>query len=90
MKEKDDIAMFFVCVVLELWSILKELIFIECYYLLSFLSYITASEDVFKGLLTSLPKPGGGEYGKFYSLTALNDPRIGMTQNLNPDSFSIK
>ncbi|KAK4278447.1 hypothetical protein QN277_016292 [Acacia crassicarpa] len=36
-----------------------------------------ASEDVFKGLLTSLPKPrGGGEYGKFYSLPALNDPRI--------------
>ncbi|TKY57301.1 putative aconitate hydratase [Spatholobus suberectus] len=35
-----------------------------------------ASEDVFKGILTSLPKPGGGEYGKFYSLPALNDPRI--------------
>jgi aconitate hydratase len=26
--------------------------------------------------LTSLPKPGGGEYGKFFSLPALNDPRI--------------
>ncbi|KAF7831295.1 aconitate hydratase, cytoplasmic [Senna tora] len=36
-----------------------------------------ASEDVFKGLLTSLPKPaGGGGFGKFYSLPALNDPRI--------------
>lgn len=36
-----------------------------------------ASEEVFKEILTSLPKPGGGEYGKFYSLPALNDPRIG-------------
>ncbi|PNY08244.1 aconitate hydratase, partial [Trifolium pratense] len=35
-----------------------------------------ASENVFKGILTSLPKPGGGEYGRFYSLPALNDPRI--------------
>ncbi|KAJ0250962.1 Aconitate hydratase 2 [Hirschfeldia incana] len=35
-----------------------------------------ASEHTFKDLLTSLPKPGGGEYGKYYSLTALNDPRI--------------
>ncbi|KAM7498298.1 hypothetical protein LguiA_022712 [Lonicera macranthoides] len=35
-----------------------------------------ASENVFKGILTSLPKPGGGEFGKFYSLPALNDPRI--------------
>ncbi|WJX75799.1 Acyl CoA oxidase [Trifolium repens] len=35
-----------------------------------------ASENVFKGILTSLPKPGGGEYGRFYSLLALNDPRI--------------
>ncbi|XP_043691053.1 aconitate hydratase, cytoplasmic [Telopea speciosissima] len=35
-----------------------------------------ASENTFKGILTSLPKPGGGEFGKYYSLTALNDPRI--------------
>ncbi|KAK2360113.1 putative aconitate hydratase, cytoplasmic [Trifolium repens] len=34
------------------------------------------SENVFKGILTSLSKPGGGEYGRFYSLPALNDPRI--------------
>ncbi|KAK1583149.1 hypothetical protein Q3G72_021355 [Acer saccharum] len=27
-------------------------------------------------ILTSLPMPGGGEFGKFYSLPALNDPRI--------------
>ncbi|GAV72916.1 Aconitase domain-containing protein/Aconitase_C domain-containing protein [Cephalotus follicularis] len=36
----------------------------------------TASEHAFKGILTSLPKPGGGEFGKFYSLPALNDSRI--------------
>ncbi|XP_017980150.1 PREDICTED: aconitate hydratase, cytoplasmic [Theobroma cacao] len=35
-----------------------------------------ASEHPFKGVLTSLPRPGGGEYGRFYSLPALNDPRI--------------
>ncbi|KAF5746069.1 aconitate hydratase cytoplasmic [Tripterygium wilfordii] len=35
-----------------------------------------APEHPFKGVLTSLPKPGGGEFGKFYSLPALNDPRI--------------
>ncbi|RWW34906.1 hypothetical protein BHE74_00017471 [Ensete ventricosum] len=36
-----------------------------------------ATENVFKDVLTSLPKPGGGEYGKYYSLPALDDPRIG-------------
>jgi aconitate hydratase len=36
-----------------------------------------ATVHAFKDILTSLPKPGGGEYGKFYSLPALNDPRIG-------------
>ncbi|KAJ1267641.1 hypothetical protein BS78_07G072900 [Paspalum vaginatum] len=35
-----------------------------------------ATEHAFKNILTSLPKPGGGEFGKFYSLPALNDPRI--------------
>ncbi|GMI83441.1 aconitase 3 [Hibiscus trionum] len=35
-----------------------------------------AAEHPFKAVLTSLPKPGGGEFGKFYSLPALNDPRI--------------
>ncbi|AES61065.2 cytoplasmic-like aconitate hydratase [Medicago truncatula] len=35
------------------------------------------SEHVFKGILTGLPKPGGGdEYGKFFSLPLLNDSRI--------------
>jgi hypothetical protein len=38
----------------------------------------SASDHAFKGILTCLPKPGGGEFGKFYSLPALNDPRIGM------------
>ncbi|PON91974.1 Aconitase/Iron-responsive element-binding protein [Trema orientale] len=37
----------------------------------------SASEHAFKDIITSLPKPGGGEFGKFYSLPALNDPRIG-------------
>ncbi|GLU23668.1 hypothetical protein SLE2022_396570 [Rubroshorea leprosula] len=36
----------------------------------------SASEHAFKDILTSLPKPGGGEFGKFFSLPALNDPRI--------------
>ncbi|KAF0928275.1 hypothetical protein E2562_039388 [Oryza meyeriana var. granulata] len=35
-----------------------------------------ATTHAFKNILASLPKPGGGEYGKFYSLPALNDPRI--------------
>ncbi|KAK6132947.1 hypothetical protein DH2020_033331 [Rehmannia glutinosa] len=35
-----------------------------------------ASEHPFEGILSGLPKPGGGEFGKFYSLPALNDPRI--------------
>ncbi|XP_062184103.1 putative aconitate hydratase, cytoplasmic isoform X3 [Phragmites australis] len=35
-----------------------------------------ATKHAFKNILASLPKPGGGEYGKFYSLPALNDPRI--------------
>lgn len=38
---------------------------------------VSASEHPFKGIFTTLPKPGGGEFGKFYSLPALNDPRIG-------------
>jgi len=35
-----------------------------------------AAENPFKGILTSLPKPGGGEFGKYFSFSALNDPRI--------------
>ncbi|KAG6637606.1 hypothetical protein CIPAW_11G190200 [Carya illinoinensis] len=36
----------------------------------------SASEHAFKKILTGLPKPGGGEFGKFYSLPSLNDPKI--------------
>ncbi|KAL2944664.1 Aconitate hydratase 2 mitochondrial [Bienertia sinuspersici] len=36
-----------------------------------------AAEHPYKGIFTSLPKAGGGEFGKFYSLPALNDPRVG-------------
>ena len=38
---------------------------------------IPAAENPFKGNLTALPRPGGGEFGKFYSLPSLKDPRIG-------------
>jgi aconitate hydratase len=34
-----------------------------------------ATENAFKHILASLPKSGGGEFGKYYSLVALNDPR---------------
>ncbi|KAK1388108.1 hypothetical protein POM88_016286 [Heracleum sosnowskyi] len=37
---------------------------------------VLASENPFKDICIALPKPDGGEYGKYYSLTALNDPRI--------------
>ncbi|GAA0164682.1 RNA metabolism protein [Lithospermum erythrorhizon] len=37
---------------------------------------MAAEHHPFKGILTALPKPGGGEFGKFYSLPALNDPRV--------------
>lgn len=43
---------------------------------------VSASENPFKENLTSLPKPGGGEFGKFYSLPSLNDPRIGNSFKL--------
>ncbi|KAJ0967887.1 hypothetical protein J5N97_024804 [Dioscorea zingiberensis] len=35
-----------------------------------------ATKNSFEGLLKTLAKPGGGEFGKYYSLPALNDPRI--------------
>lgn len=43
----------------------------------SFAMKILASEHAYKDILTTLHKPDGGEYGNFYSLPALNDPRIG-------------
>jgi len=49
---------------------------------------VSASEHPFKGIFTTLPKPGGGEFGKFYSLPALNDPRVGMKLlNLSMNEF---
>ncbi|MQM18245.1 hypothetical protein Taro_051236, partial [Colocasia esculenta] len=35
-----------------------------------------ATKNSYESILTSLSKPGGGEFGKYYSLPALNDPRI--------------
>ncbi|KAK1262433.1 hypothetical protein QJS04_geneDACA001271 [Acorus gramineus] len=35
-----------------------------------------ATRNAYEGILTPLTKPGGGEFGKYYSLPALNDPRI--------------
>ncbi|KAK1325807.1 hypothetical protein QJS10_CPA01g00345 [Acorus calamus] len=35
-----------------------------------------ATRNAYEGILTPLSKPGGGEFGKYYSLPALNDPRI--------------
>lgn len=35
-----------------------------------------ASENPFKSILKTLEKPDGGEFGKYYSLPALNDPRV--------------
>ncbi|TVU38908.1 hypothetical protein EJB05_12304, partial [Eragrostis curvula] len=40
------------------------------------LTTVGANSNCFEHVLPSLPKPGGGEYGKYYSLPALNDPRI--------------
>ncbi|KAH0969201.1 hypothetical protein GBA52_028926 [Prunus armeniaca] len=35
-----------------------------------------ATTNPFQKILTALEKPDGGEFGKYYSLPALNDPRI--------------
>lgn len=35
-----------------------------------------ATKNTYESILTSLSKPGGGEFGKYYSLPALDDPRI--------------
>jgi len=35
-----------------------------------------ASQNPFSSLVTDLPKPDGGSYGKYYSLVKLNDPRV--------------
>jgi hypothetical protein len=43
--------------------------------------HVAATENPFGSLLTDLPKPGGGTYGKYYSLPKLNDPRVGKLLN---------
>ncbi|OVA15961.1 Aconitase A/isopropylmalate dehydratase small subunit [Macleaya cordata] len=35
-----------------------------------------ATRNAYESILKTLEKPGGGEFGKYYSLPALNDPRI--------------
>ncbi|KAK8917040.1 hypothetical protein KSP39_PZI022876 [Platanthera zijinensis] len=35
-----------------------------------------AARNSYEGILTPLAKPGGGEFGKYYSLPALGDPRV--------------
>lgn len=37
-----------------------------------------ATENAFNSILTGLPKLNGGEYGKYFSLPALDDSRIGI------------
>lgn len=40
-----------------------------------------ASVNPFNSILKTLERPGGGgEFGKYYSLTSLNDPRIGWSK----------
>ncbi|KAJ1389236.1 Aconitase/3-isopropylmalate dehydratase large subunit, alpha/beta/alpha domain [Sesbania bispinosa] len=51
---------------------------------------IVAGENPFKANLTSLPKPGGGEFGKFYSLPSLNDPRIDVEKIIDWENSSVK
>ncbi|XP_074340456.1 uncharacterized protein LOC141678114 [Apium graveolens] len=36
------------------------------------------ADHPFNGIVTSLPNPGGGEFGKFYCLPVMNDPTIGF------------
>ncbi|RWW68527.1 hypothetical protein BHE74_00023948 [Ensete ventricosum] len=36
-----------------------------------------ATRNSYESILMTLQKPGGGEFGKYYSLPALTDPRIG-------------
>ncbi|CAL5383094.1 unnamed protein product [Camellia sinensis] len=49
-----------------------------------------ASESASKGILTSLSKARGGEFGKFYSLPALNDPRIDPMSMVLPGVVGFK
>jgi len=45
---------------------------------LVFFSHSAATRNSYDEILTGLKRPGGGdELGKYYSLPALSDPRIG-------------
>lgn len=48
-------------------------------FIFMFFRSIAATENPFKSILKTLEKPDGGEFGKYYSLPALNDPRIGQS-----------
>ncbi|KDO71345.1 hypothetical protein CISIN_1g002610mg [Citrus sinensis] len=48
-----------------------------------------ATENPFKSILKTLQRPDGGEFGKYYSLPALNDPRIESAIR-NCDEFQVK
>lgn len=39
---------------------------------------VIATENPFNRILKTLERRDGGEFGKYYSLPALNDPRIGL------------
>ncbi|WCJ32931.1 Aconitate hydratase [Euphorbia peplus] len=47
------------------------------HHLIRNLSTMASEQHPYKEIFTSLPKPGGGgEFGKFYRFSSLNDPRI--------------
>ncbi|CAI7923422.1 unnamed protein product [Closterium sp. NIES-54] len=45
-------------------------------YILTRKASSAAPENPFKNIVTDLPSADGGSYGKYYSLPALNDPRV--------------
>lgn len=53
------------------------LIFFYDFWIGELIGLVSATKNSFEGVLKTLEKPGGGEFGKYYSLPALNDSRIG-------------
>jgi len=49
---------------------------------------LIATKNSYESILTTLSKPGGGEFGKYFSLPALDDPRIGKFCDLSFVLFS--
>lgn len=49
----------------------------------------SASENPFRSILKALEKPDGGEFGNYYSLPALNDPRIGEFPFISDRYYNI-